>query len=150
MQVIDKIKRLGIIVSFILFSGAIHSQTSKLINFLDGEWFLTKATYHYIGNEPFTYNLNDNGNSNKRYKEIDYKNLVDPIYLKFDKSGKSNVTISNIKNQFQQVLFEIDKDNVIYLHNELYYQILIQTENQIELNYQDEKLSLNLEYQRKK
>lgn len=109
---------------------------------------MQKATYHYIDNEFFQYNLNNN-NNNIGYNEIDYQVLIDPIYIKFDINNKNEIVISNIKHNIQTLLFEIDKENILYIGSELYYQIHIKGKNKIELKYIDESVILNLEYQRK-
>lgn len=124
------------------------NNNNSIINFLNGEWYLQKATYHYIDNEFFQYNLNNN-NNNIGYNEIDYQVLIDPIYIKFDINNKNEIIISNIKHNIQTLLFEIDKENILYIGSELYYQIHIKGKNKIELKYIDESVILNLEYQRK-
>lgn len=125
-----------------------RNNNNSIINFLNGEWYLQKATYHYIDNEFFQYNLNNN-NNNIGYNEIDYQVLIDPIYIKFDINNKNEIIISNIKHNIQTLLFEIDKENILYIGSELYYQIHIKGKNKIELKYIDESVILNLEYQRK-
>lgn len=125
-----------------------RNNNNSIINFLNGEWYLQKATYHYIDNEFFQYNLNNN-NNNIGYNEIDYQVLIDPIYIKFDINNKNEIVISNIKHNIQTLLFEIDKENILYIGSELYYQIHIKGKNKIELKYIDESVILNLEYQRK-
>lgn len=125
-----------------------RNNNNSIINFLNGEWYLQKATYHYIDNEFFQYNLNNN-NNNIGYNEIDYQVLIDPIYIKFDINNQNEIIISNIKHNIQTLLFEIDKENILYIGSELYYQIHIKGKNKIELKYIDESVILNLEYQRK-
>lgn len=123
-----------------------RNNNNSIINFLNGEWCLQKATYHYIDNEFFQYNLNNN---NIGYNEIDYQVLIDPIYIKFDINNQNEIIISNIKHNIQTLLFEIDKENILYIGSELYYQIHIKGKNKIELKYIDESVILNLEYKRK-
>lgn len=147
---INKIS-LGIFI-FLLSSLMAYSQNNgnnNIIDFLRGEWFLEKATYHYIDNEFFQYNLNQIDNNG--YCDIDYQVLIDPIYLKFpNNNDKTNdMIISNIRHNIQTLLFEIDSENVLYIGSELYYQIHIKGKNKIELIYIDESLILNLEYKRK-
>lgn len=122
-----------------------RNNNNSIINFLNGEWCLQKATYHYIDNEFFQYNLNNNIG----YNEIDYQVLIDPIYIKFDINNQNEIIISNIKHNIQTLLFEIDKENILYIGSELYYQIHIKGKNKIELKYIDESVILNLEYKRK-
>ena len=142
-----------IILCWVLFSishafSQNRNNNNSIINFLNGEWYLQKATYHYIDNEFFQYNLNNN-NNNIGYNEIDYQVLIDPIYIKFDINNQNEIIISNIKHNIQTLLFEIDKENILYIGSELYYQIHIKGKNKIELKYIDESVILNLEYQRK-
>ena len=147
-----KIKGLVIVLlSLFLGSTITYSQNNNnnVLNFLYGEWYLQSANYHYTDNEFFEYNLASNKKNKENFNEIDYQVLVDPIFIKFDRTNLDKVIISNIRHNIQTLLFEIDKENILYIGQELYYQIHIKSKNAIELKYQDENVILNLEYKRK-